>query len=116
MEVVLLIIGSLTGLAAGIWIGLKWGMRLADRPSWRYWAANGVMALAGLVIATAGQFLGAHWFAVSGVGIMAGGITGLKYGYGQSPGVWAIHDRFLRIDGPEGPADEDREGRRRSGM
>lgn len=109
MEIVLVIIGSIAGLAAGLWIGLKWGMLLSGGSSFRYWLANLIMALAGLAVAIAGQLFGALWFAVAGVGVMGGGITGLKYGYGASPGVWAVHDRLMRIDGPEGPADEERE-------
>lgn len=104
MGIALVVIGSIAGLAAGVWLGLKWGMRLSGGPSFRYWLANLAMALGGLAIAIGGQLLDAMWFAVSGVGVMGGGITGLKYGYGASPGVWAVHDRLMGIDGPEGPA------------
>ncbi len=102
VDIVLVVIGSIAGLALGVWAGLKWGMALIDKSSGKYWLANGAMLLAGMVVVVAGQALGAMWFAVAGAGIMAGGITGLKYGYGKSPGVWAIHDRLMGIDGPEG--------------
>ncbi len=98
IEVLLLVIGALLGLGAGVWLGLRWGMRLAEAPAWRYWAANAVVSLAGLAVAIVGQFLGQMWSAVAGLGIMGGGITGLKYGYGRNPGVWAVHDRLMGID------------------
>ena len=98
MEIVLVIIGAVAGLALGVWLGLKWGMRLMERESWRYWMANGVVFLAGIVIAAVGQMIDQLWFSVIGLGFMGGGVTGLKYGYGQSPGVWAVHDRLMGIE------------------
>lgn len=98
MEIVLVIIGAVAGLALGVWLGLKWGMRLMEHESWRYWMANGVVFLVGVVIAAVGQMIGHLWFSVIGLGFMGGAVTGLKYGYGHSPGVWAVHDRLMGIE------------------
>jgi hypothetical protein len=114
VEIVLLILGSIVGLAAGIWIGLKWGMALSGGSSAKYWMANAVMVFTGLVIVVAGGIFVGTWFAVIGVGIMAGGFTGLKYGYGSSPGVWAVHDRLMGIAGPDRDKDETDATRRES--
>lgn len=98
MEIVLVIIGAIAGIAIGGFAGLKWGVVLMPRPAWQYWSANGGVAVGGILIATLGQFLGQWWVSVIGLGFMAGGITGLKYGYGHSTGIWAIHDRLVGID------------------
>lgn len=98
MEIVFVIIGAIVGIGLGALAGLKWGVVLMPREPWRYWVANGVVALAGIAIAAAGQFVGQWWFSVVGLGFMAGGITGLKYGYGHSTGIWAIHDRLVGSD------------------
>jgi hypothetical protein len=98
VEIVLVIIGALAGLALGAWLGLKWGVALMSSKPWKYWAANVVMVLAGFIIAVFGQSIGQLGLAVLGLGLTAGGITGLKYGLGRSPGVWAVHDRLLGND------------------
>lgn len=95
MEIVLVIVGAVAGLALGVWAGLKWGVQLSEGSSWRYWVANGVFVIAAISIATIGQMLGQWWLAAAGFGVMAGGITGLKYGYGHSVGIWAVHDRIV---------------------
>lgn len=98
VEIVLVVIGAIAGIGVGGWIGLKWGVALMPREPWRYWLANLAMAIGGVLIATAGQFLAQWWISVVGLGFMGGGITGLKYGYGHSTGIWAIHDRLVGID------------------
>lgn len=98
MEIVLVIIGAIVGLGLGVWLGLTWGVALVPRPPWRYWAANGVVSLGGIAIAATGQAFGQWWVSVVGLGFMGGGITGLKYGYGRSTGIWAIHDRIVGSD------------------
>ena len=98
MEIVLVIIGALAGLGIGVWAGIRWGIALMESKSWKYWGANGVMLVGGIVIAILGQYLGQLWLAVLGLGFAAGGITGLKYGLGRSPGVWAVHDRLVGND------------------
>ena len=95
---VLAVLAALAGLAAGAWAGLRIGERLRAHRPWRYWAANGAALLAGMVVAFLGQVLGAIWLAVAGLGLAGGCITGLKYGYGASIGVWAVHDRLVRTD------------------
>jgi len=98
VEIVLIIIGAFVGLGVGVWLGIRWGIALMESKPWKYWAANGVVLLGGVMIAVLGQFLGQLGIAVAGLGFAAGGITGLKYGLGRSPGVWAVHDRLVGND------------------
>lgn len=98
MEIVLVIIGAFAGLGLGAWAGLKWGVALMPHGSGRYWVANVVVVVVAITVAVLGQYVGQLWLAVMGLGFMAGGITGLKYGYGSSPGVWAVHDRLVGSD------------------
>ena len=110
MELAGIIGAAIAGLAVGIWAGLRYGARLADASSWRYWVANFVALFGGMLIAFLGQALDALWLAVAGLGLAGGGITGLKYGYGASVGVWAIHDRLVGSDHLQ--RDRDREAGR----
>lgn len=98
MEIVVLVVAAIAGLVAGAWLGLRVGERLRRARPWRYWAWNVGALLAGMLIAFLGQVLGALWLAVVGLGLAAGCITGLKYGYGASVGVWAVHDRLVGSD------------------
>lgn len=98
MEIVLVIIGALVGLGVGAWLGIRWGIALMESKPWKYWTANIVVLLLGIALAVLGQYLGQLGLAVAGLGFAAGGITGLKYGLGRSPGVWAVHDRLVGND------------------
>lgn len=98
MEVLALVASALAGLSGGFWLGLRTGARLSGGRAWRYWAYNVLALLGGMLLAFAGQVFGALWLAVGGLGLAGGGITGLKYGYGASVGVWAIHDRLVRSE------------------
>ena len=98
MELAAVIVAALVGLMVGVWSGLRYGARLEGGPSWRYWVANVVVLFGGMLAAFLGQVFDALWLAVAGLGLAGGGITGLKYGYGASVGVWAIHDRFVRSE------------------
>ncbi len=49
-----------------------------------------------------GLVLGRQWLAYGALGLMAGLITGMKYGYSDSIGVW----RTPESTGEEGPAVE----------
>jgi len=105
VEILLLTAAALAGIAAGLWLGLRTGGRLQGGQAWRYWMCNALALIGGMLFAFLGQLVGAQWLAVAGLGFSGGGITGLKYGYGASVGVWAIHDRLLRSgDLPQEPA------------
>ncbi len=116
MELAAVIVAAIVGLAAGVFAGLRYGVRLEAGPSWRYWVANVIVLLGGMLIAVLGQALDALWLAVAGLGFAGGGLTGLKYGYGASVGVWAIHDRLVGSDhGGDDRTRDDRSGRGHDG-
>ncbi len=98
MEAVLSVIGGLVGIVGSMWLGLVWGERLRPRRRWRYWAANAVMLFAGMTITFVGLRFELFWIAVAGVGVMGGGLTGLKYGLGESVGIWKTADRLTKTD------------------
>jgi hypothetical protein len=52
-----------------------------------------------------GLMLGWPWLAYGSLGAMGGAITGLKYGYSESIGVWRTIDRVTGIEPPELPAE-----------
>jgi len=112
MELAAVIVAAVAGLAAGVWSGLRYGARLEGGPARRYWIANVVVLFGGMFVAFLGQALYALWLAVAGLGLSGGGITGLKYGYGVSVGVWAIHDRIVGSDTGRGGGEADDRGER----
>lgn len=92
MALVLGLVGSLVGLGLGAWLGYVVGKRIAQRGALVYWALNGVTVLVGLLVNVVGLVIGQFALAMLGVGLIAGGITGLKFGYGRVMGVWKVLD------------------------
>ncbi len=54
----------------------------------------------------AGLVLGWPWLAYGSLGAMGGAITGLKYGYAESIGVWRSIDRVTGVEPLEAPEAE----------
>lgn len=98
MAYLALALGGLLGLAGGILLGLRWGSRLAGGSTGKYWRANAVLFFSGMLLAFAGDVLGSAFLWGVGVGVMGGGVTGLKYGFGRSVGIWRTADRLMRSD------------------
>jgi hypothetical protein len=98
VETLGLVLGGAVGLGGGIAGGLAWGERLKEQPSWRYWSANGIVMMAGMFLVFAGTAFGVGFVWTAGVGLMGGGVTGLKYGYGKSVGLWRTADRLTGVD------------------
>jgi len=86
------------GLAVGVGAGLALGARVRERSSKTYWLLNAADMVLGVAIMIVGGLLGWMWLGYFGVGLTAGGLTGLKYGYGRSVGLWRVHDRALGTD------------------
>ena len=48
--------------------------------------------LVGMVLTMVGSGLGLSWLWIGSLGIMAGSVSGLKYGLGRSVGIWRLID------------------------
>lgn len=88
----------MAGIALGIYGGFKVGERIRERPSWQYWAINAAAMVLGIVITTIGLIVAWDGLYVMGVALIAGCLTGLKYGYGKSVGLWRVHDSLMHTD------------------
>ncbi len=98
MEAVLTVIGGVVGLALGLGGGLWIGGLVSSRGSWLYWTLNVLVLLIGIGGNFAGLYAGQFWIAVGSLAFIGGGLTGLKYGYGRSVGLWRVHDRAMGSD------------------
>lgn len=98
MATVLVIAGGGLGMLAGIVGGLWLGGLVEGGPSWRYWALNIVFVVAGVGVAFGGLMLDQMSLVVGAIAFEGAGLTGLKYGYGQSVGLWRVHDRAVGTD------------------
>jgi hypothetical protein len=98
MEAVLIVIGGIVGLAIGLAGGLWLGGLVRERGSWLYWLLNVLVLAIGIAGNSAGLFIGQFWLVVASLAFIGGGLTGLKYGYGRSVGLWRVHDRAMGSD------------------
>jgi hypothetical protein len=90
--VLLGLLGGLAGIALGAWAGYSAGKRVSGSRSWVYWLLNAVAFLIGLIVNVVGLVFGLFAVAMLGPGLIAGGITGLKFGYGRVVGPWVAVD------------------------
>jgi len=86
-------VGLLGGLLGGYWLG-----GLARKNSRQYWALNGASVLLCVALDFVGLVTGQVWLALGAVGLLAGLLTGLKYGYSESIGAWRIFDTWMGTD------------------
>jgi hypothetical protein len=87
VTLVLVVVGVAAGLAMGGvagWRGGKWAVGFPDR----YWTLNAAAFLGALGLDIAGLFLRQPWLSYGALGLMAGLITGLKYGYSPELRLW----------------------------
>jgi hypothetical protein len=98
VDILSVIVGSLVGIAAGIFLGLKVGGWLQTSPGWMYWTANAIGLVLGIAIVYVGLARGIEAVWVGGIGFMGGSLTGLKYGLGKSVGLWKTADRISGVD------------------
>lgn len=98
LDALLLVLGGVAGIGSSIWLGLRWGERLRPQPRWRFWGVNALFMVSGVTVSFVGlQFVG-FWLGVFGIGWVGGGMTGLKYGLGESVGVWRVLDDVTGSD------------------
>jgi hypothetical protein len=84
VDVVLLVVGTLAGFGLSFWLGYRYGIRCRKLRKPRYWIANVVGLLVGVVMAAVGLRYGMTWLSTSALGVMAGSLMGLKYGLGRT--------------------------------
>jgi hypothetical protein len=84
VDVVLLVVGTLAGFGLSFWLGYRYGIKCRKLPKSRFWVANVVALVAGVVMAAVGLRYGTTWLSTSALGVMAGSLTGLKYGLGRT--------------------------------
>lgn len=63
-----------------------------------YIRANFVVLALGVVVSAIIWMTGLVMLAFCAIGFIAGGIAGLKMGFGESVGPWKVVDRFLHIN------------------
>lgn len=97
MQLFLGILGVLVGLVGGIALGY-WLGSLVRGHAKRYWALNGAAVVVCVVLDFIGLVTAQDWLALGAVGLMAGLITGLKYGYAESIGIWRLFDTWTGTD------------------
>ena len=91
------VVAVLFGLLGGIFGGLKVGGRVRGRAR-VYWSLNALVVVVCMLLDFAGLVTGQLWLALGAVGLMGGSITGLKYGYSESIGVWRTVDSLTGAD------------------
>ena len=97
MSLLFTVVGVVVGLTMGVAGGLKAGEMVRGRPR-AYWALNAVAVIVSMLLDFTGLALGQMWLAMGAVGLMGGSITGLKYGYSESIGIWRKIDAWTGAD------------------
>lgn len=95
MDTVWMVLGGIAGIIVGLVGGFKVGSLVRGRASWLYWLLNVVTVVVGVAVVTVALGLGYGWLVGGALGFEGGALTGLKYGFGKSVGLWAVHDRTV---------------------
>lgn len=85
------VLGALGGLVAGGVAGGAFGRWARGRGRALFWVGAAVMLACGMALAYVGYVRAADWLSGFGVGVMGGGLTGVKYGVGL-PRLWRGDD------------------------
>lgn len=97
MSAALAVLGVLVGIVTGILIGLKVGARVRGN-SRAFWLLNIAAFLVSMAVDFTGLVFGQLWLAFGALGFLGGAITGLKYGYSESIGLWRTIDTWTGTD------------------
>ncbi|MBM6999825.1 hypothetical protein I3I95_06765 [bacterium] len=94
------IIIAMLFMVFGIVLGYGLGQRLgrACETNRRYWAYNALVVAVGILVSAIVSVFQLVTLASLAIGLIAGGIVGLKFGYGKSVGAWRRHDRAFRVN------------------
>lgn len=76
--------GAVVGLAASGVGGFLLGRWSRARRSWVYWVLSAAGILVGGAVCALAAMYAQTWLWTSGLAIMAGSVTGLKYGLGRT--------------------------------
>ncbi|MDO8914667.1 MAG: hypothetical protein Q7W16_01095 [Coriobacteriia bacterium] len=87
MDIVYMATAVVAGFGGSFWLGYRYGVRCRRLPVRRFRIANGIGMLIGLVLAVAGALLQLQWLWLASISVMAGSVTGLKYGLGRMVGM-----------------------------
>lgn len=98
MEYIVMVLAGIVGFAVAVGGGLWLGGLIKDRKPWLYWLLNVLVIIIGIVVNFASLMMGWSWLLVGSIAFIGGGLTGLKYGYGRSVGVWKTYDRMMGSD------------------
>lgn len=87
-------------LVLGVMLGWRIGSELGDRAvtTKDYWVYNIGVLVAGMFFVALVSTLGLPVLGACGLGIMAGGLLGLKLQFGESVGPWKVHDKAFNIN------------------
>ena len=107
MAVFIGVASVLVGVLAGIFAGYALGKLVRGRSA-RYWGLNAGALVVCMTLDFVGLVTGRAWLALGAIGLMAGLLTGLKYGYAESIGAWRFVDRWTGTDRELRPHDEPR--------
>jgi hypothetical protein len=88
MDIALNLLATIGAVGVAGVAGYLIGVRLRTRRPWLYWAANVVVVLLGAAVIAAGTLMGSDAAWLAGLGVIAGGLTGLKYGLGRVVAQW----------------------------
>lgn len=76
--------GALTGLAASGAVGFLLGKWARARKVWVYWVLNVAGILVGAAVCALAAMYSQTWLWTTGLAVMAGSVTGLKYGLART--------------------------------
>jgi hypothetical protein len=91
VDLALTLVAVAAGLLGGGIAGYRAGERVRGSRRW-YWWMNAAVLLGCAALDFTGLVLGRPWLAYGALGLMAGLITGMKYGYSESMRVWRAPD------------------------
>jgi hypothetical protein len=103
VDIVYMVVGAAVGFGGAFWPGYRYGERCRRLRRFRYWVANAVGMLVGILLAIAASMLQLSWLWLAAVGVMAGSITGLKWGLGRTVGL--VRPANVRTAGDGAPRD-----------
>jgi hypothetical protein len=79
----LAVLGAVAGLAVGLFAGVRIGRRLRAHRVWRFWLTCVISLLVGTALIYVGEMDRLPLLAGVGVGLAAGALNGVRWGYGS---------------------------------